>query len=113
MRRWLVGLVYFAVDEILESGRRLDLAARRDDPVDPRKADEVVMTLSEYVASLPSAIQAETARNLVTALGEVKKPVSTVTRRPRTASHRAGVARGGLLTGLPASEAKDGPNHRS
>lgn len=71
----------FAVDAILAAGRALDLAARAGDPVDLARADEVVRTLSAYVASLSPDVQAETARRLVAALAERRRFTATVPPR--------------------------------
>ncbi len=109
---WPMGAVPFAVDELLEVGRRLNQAAARGVAVEIADADMVTRTLSEYVASLPPTLQAETARKLVAALAERKQLTSTVARRPRKAAERSTVPPGALLAAPPESSPRAGPNHR-
>jgi hypothetical protein len=80
---WSLTAVPFAVNELLERGRALDHAARLGEPVDRAEAQEIVDSLSAYVASLPPDDQAEVAQRLVAELAKRMRFTPTVQPRAR------------------------------
>jgi hypothetical protein len=80
---WPQGQIRLAVDDLIEAGRQLDDGARRGEPVDRAEAQEVVDSLSAYVASLPPDDRAEVARRLVAELSNRLRFTPTMQPRAR------------------------------
>lgn len=75
----------FAVDDLIAAGRALNAAAERGEVANVKKAQEVVDTLSAYVASLPPADQQAIAKDLVEKLAQPMQFTATVAPKKKTA----------------------------